>query len=190
MKERYKMKSKSRIPATIMAVLDRTVTRRGLLICALFSLATVASTWSAVADQPIPVSIYQTYNKLATPKPGFSSSWVGVATLVIGTDALIDPTSTMDVIATGDITHCTYTFTIPDEGTLVLAAVCWSGGHGAWHVAKGTGVLEHFKGIGTQEFGPLPAGQAFTAFERFAGTGTFKKHGDDEHDDDKHGGKK
>jgi len=48
-------------------------------------------------------------------------------------------------------------------------------------------VFEHFKGIGTQEFGPLPAGSAFAAFERFAGTGTFKKHGDDKHGDDKHG---
>jgi hypothetical protein len=185
MKERYKMKSNSRIPATIMAVPTRTATRRNFLICALCSLAMVASAWSVAADQP--VSIYHTYNKLATPNPGFNSSWVGPATLVIGTDALIAPASKMDVIVTGDITHCTYTYTIEGQGTLVIAAVCWSGGHGAWHVAKGTGVFRHFKGMGTQEFGPLPAGSAFAQFERFAGTGIFKRHGGHDNDDDDHG---
>ncbi|PYJ63631.1 MAG: hypothetical protein DME24_00960 [Verrucomicrobia bacterium] len=182
MKERYKMKSNSSIPASIMAVPTRTATRRNFLICALCSLAMVASAWSVAADEP--VSIYHTYNQLATPNRGFNSSWVGPATLVIGTYALTAPSSTMDVIVTGDVTHCTYTYTIEGQGTLVITAVCFRvEGHGAWHVAKSTGVFEHFKGSGTQEFGPLPAGSAFAQFERFAGTGTLKKHGHHDHDD-------
>jgi hypothetical protein len=194
MKERYKMNYKSRIPATIMAVLTRTVTRRGFLICALIcvcSLAIVASARKATGDQPIPVAVLDTFSiSQATPPTGFDVSFEGVVTAIIGTD-VVTGTSRMDVkFVTGDIVHCKFTWVSSDgNGTLVLASVCvLSQGHGTWHVVKGTGRYKNFKAVGTETFGPLPTGSAFTDFERFAGVGTFDKHDDDEHGDDEHGG--
>lgn len=179
------MKSNSNVPTTNKGVLARAVTRRGLLACALCSLAIAASAWSASADEPVPVTIVGTWNKLAAPNPGFSSSWAGVATLVIGTDPLT-ATVTMDVLATatssGTVTHCTYVYTLDNgAGTLVLHAVCWTAelNHGAWQTGKSTGVFEGFKGLGTSTFGNLPATSKYMMFERFQGTG---KHGDDHGD--------
>jgi len=65
-----------------------------------------------------------------------------------------------------------------DVGLCVL-----SQGHGTWHVdvEKSTGRYKNFKAVGTETFGKLSPGQVFTDFERFAGIGTFDKHGDDEH---------
>ena len=187
------MNYKSRIPATIMAVLTRTVTRRGFLICALCSLAIVASVGSAPSvglatedkkDQPIPVAVLDTYSPIPTPAPGFDSSSVGLFTAIIGTD-VITGTSRMDVKrVTGGVVglvHCKFTWVSSDgNGTLVLASVCVNPDrHGTWHVESGTGRFRNFKAVGTETFGPLPVGGPFTNFERFAGIGTFDKHGDD-----------
>lgn len=89
---------KSRIPATIMAVLPRTVTRRGFLICALCSLAIVGSAWSATTNPAIcPVALYDTFSRsAATPPTGFDVSFEGVFTAIIGTD-VVSGTSRMDV---------------------------------------------------------------------------------------------
>ncbi len=181
------MKSNSNVSTTILGVLTRAVTRRGLLACALCSLAIGASAWSASADETVPVTILGTWNKLATPNPGFSSSWAGIATLVVGTDPLT-ATVTMDVVATptpsGGISHCTYVYTLDNgAGTLVLHAVCWStpdGNHGNWQVGKSTGVFEGFKGLGTSTFGNLPSTSKYMMYERFQGTG---KHEDRDHGD-------
>jgi hypothetical protein len=180
------MKPNSNAPTTILGVLTRAVTRRGLLACALCSLAIAAPAWTASADESVPVTILGTWNKLATPNPGFSSSWAGVATLVIGTEPLT-ATVTMDVVATpnpsGTITHCTYVYTLDNgAGTLVLHAVCWSAelNHGAWQVGKSTGVFEGFKGLGTSTFGVLPPSSKYMMYERFQGTG---KHDDANHGD-------
>lgn len=176
----------SRIPATILAVLTRTVTRRGVFICALCSLALVASASSATTDQqPIcAVAIYDTFSRsAATPPAGFNVSFEGVATAIVGTEVATG-TSRMDVkFVTNDIVQCKFTYVLPD-GTLVLRSVCvLSQGHGTWHVARGTGRYENFKAVGTETFGLLTVGpgQVFTNFERFAGIGQFDKHRDDEH---------
>ena len=172
------MNYKSRIPATIMAVLTRTVMRT-FLICALCSLGIVAS---ATADQPIPVAVLDTFSP-TTVTPGFTVSFVGKFTAIIGTE-VVRGTSRMDVLVTaGGIAHCVFTWVRSDgKGTLVVASVCvLPDGHGTWQVEKGTGVFKNFKAIGTQTFGPLPPGGPFTNFERFAGITTDDKHGDDEH---------
>ena len=180
------MNYKSRIPATIIAVL-RTKTRRGFLICALSlcSLAIVASAWKGTTDQPIALAVLDTFKQIATA-PGFDLSTAGVFTAIIGKDVLTG-TSQMDVNVTGDIARCRFTWVPSDgSGSLVLASVCvLSQGHGTRHVAKGTGRYENFKAVGTETFGKLPPelqppGQAFTDFERFAGIGTFDKHHDDD----------
>jgi hypothetical protein len=181
------MKPNSNVPTTILGVLTRAVTRRGLLACVLCSLAIAASASSASADERVPVTILGTWNKLATPNPGFSSSWAGIATLVIGTEPLT-ATVTMDVVATptpsGGISHCTYVYTLDNgAGTLVLHAVCWSTteqNHGAWQVGKSTGVFKGFTGLGTSTFGNLPSGDKYMMYERFQGTG---KHSDADHGD-------
>ena len=84
----------------------------------------------------------------------------------------------MDVKVEGDIARCKFTYETSD-GTLVLASVCdLTAKHGTWHVEKGTGRFENFKAVGTQTFDLPPT------FERFAGIGTFDKHGDDKNGDD------
>ena len=180
------MNYKSRIPATIMAVLTRT--RRGFVICALCSLAIVASAWSATEDQPtgpvIPVAILDTF-KVTTTAPGFGSSFAGVFTAIID-EEVVTGTSRMDVNATGGIARCKFTYVRSDgKGTLVLKSVCvLADGHGTWHVEKGTGCYKNFWAVGTETFGPFfRPGQTFTNFERFAGIGKYKKDGDDEHGD-------
>lgn len=164
------MNDQSRIPSTIMAVLTRTV-RRGFLICALCSLAIVASAWPATADQPIAVAIFDSFSKTA---PGLFN---GTFVAIIGTD-VVRGMSMMDVKVVGDIAFCKFTYEASD-GTLVLASVCdLSAKHGTWHVEEGTGRFKNFKAVGTQTFDIPPT------FERFAGIGTFDKHGDDKHGDD------
>ena len=76
-------------------------------------------------------------------------------------------------------------FVVRSEGSIVLASVCViSQGHGAWHIETGTGLYRNFKAVGTETFGRLPVGGQFTDFERFAGIGTFDRHGNDDDDDD------
>jgi hypothetical protein len=174
------MNYKSRIPATIMAVLTRTVIRT-FLICALCSLAIVAPAWSATADQPIPMAVLDTFNRTFPPAPGFDASFVGVFTSIIGTEVATG-TSRMDVkFVTADIVHCKFTWVRSDgQGNLVLASVCvLSQGHGAWHVEKGTGRYESFKAVGTETFGAF-SGPGYAMFERFAGIGTDGEHGGNE----------
>jgi len=140
------------------------------------------------ADLPIPVAIYDTFKRdLITPTPGFLSSWAGVVTIIIGPDVLTG-TSRMDVNVAAGIARCQFTWVIPGVGTLVTSSsVCkLAGGNGigAWSIEKGTGSFEHFKAVGTETFGPIPSTDpafalGFTDFERFAGIGTFNKHGDD-----------
>ena len=185
------MKYESRIPATIMAALTRTVARRGFLIGALCSLAIVVSAKSASDDRTvIPIAVLDTFKSCATTPgctttPGFGSSFVGVFRAIID-EEVVTGTSRMDVNVAGGIATCKFTWVRSDgKGTLVVASVCvLADGHGAWHVEKGTGCFKNFTGIGTETFGNLPPGGAFTGFERFAGIGTFAKHGDDRHDDD------
>ena len=194
------MNYKSRITATILVL--RTVTPRGLLICALCSLAIVASTWSATAsdsssraNEPVPIAIYDTFSASPTTSPpaGFDRSFVGVFTAIIGAD-VVTGASQMDVClpaVPGGVIRCRFTYVRSDgEGTIVLASVCvLSQGHGAWRVETGSGRYRNFKAVGTETFGKLPPGGQFTDFERFAGIGTFDRHGnDDDHDDDDHGG--
>jgi len=163
--------------------LARTVTRRGLLICLLCSLAIVASVWSAPAGGPVPLAVLDTFNiSGATPPDGYDVSFEGVFTSIIGRD-VASGTSRMDVkFVTSDIVHCKFTWVRSDgKGTLVLASVCvLSNGHGAWHVESGTGRYKNFTAVGTETFGPLTGGP-FTNFERFAGIGEFGGHGGDEH---------
>jgi hypothetical protein len=172
------MNYKSRIRGTVMAVL----TRRAFLICALCSLAIVTSA-SANADRPfpaIPMAVYDTFSISTKHAPdGYDVSFEGVFTSIIGRDVQTG-TSRMDVkFVTNDIVHCKFTW-VCSVGTLVLKSVCvLSNGHGTWHIAGGTGRYKNFKGIGTETFGPLPAGGPFTDYERFAGIVTNDKHGDD-----------
>src|SRR5438445_2839846 len=105
-----------------MAVLTRTVMRRGFLIWALCSLAIVAPAWSATKDQPIPMAILDTFSPTAPPSPGFDASFVGVFTSIIGTDAATG-TSRMDVKfvpgAIVGLVHCKFTWVRSDgQGTL------------------------------------------------------------------------
>ena len=183
------MKANPRITGTIRAVLSCTMTRRSVLICALCSLAIVASARSASDGRPIPVSIYHTYKMVTPPAPGFGSSSEGPFTAVIGEDTA-SGTGRMDVNASAGIARCKFTFVRSDgKGTLVLRAVCFTAdGHGAWHVEEGTGCYKHFEGIGTETFGPrasIKGGVMYTNFEEFGGFGAFDKHGDDEHDGDR-----
>jgi len=143
--------------------------RRGFLLCALFSLAIVAAAWPANADQPVPMAVYDTFAIDGTPPPGYNVSFVGKFTSIIGTE-VVTGTSRMDVaFVTADIVHCQFTW-VSSVGTLVVKSVCvLSNGHGTWHVESGTGRYEHFKAIGTETFGQLPAGGPFTNYERFAG---------------------
>ena len=179
------MNHESRIPATIMSVLTRTrtVTRTGFLIFALCSLAIVPSSVADQdRDQPIPLAVYDTFKRVFPPTPGFGSSWAGVFTSIIGTDVATG-TSRMDVNVAAGIARCRFTWVRSDgSGTLVVRSVCvLANGHGTWHVESGTGRYENFKAVGTETFGallPNPAG--FTDFERFAGIGTDREHGDDE----------
>jgi hypothetical protein len=166
--------------------LTRTVTRRGLLIGAVCSLALVASVWSAPTGASVPMAVLDTFSiSGATPPEGYDVSFEGVFTSIIGRDVATGK-SRMDVkFVTKDIVHCKFTWVRSDgKGTLVLASVCvLSNGHGTWHVESGTGRYRDFQAVGTETFGKLSPGQAFTDFERFAGIGTFDKHGDDEHGD-------
>jgi hypothetical protein len=179
------MNYKSRIPATIMAVLTRTMTHT-FLICALCSLAIVAPAWSANADQPIPVAVYDNFSLISAT--GSDSTWEGKFTSIIGTEVATG-TSRMDVHVTGDIAHCKFTWVRSDgQGTLVVLSVCvLSSGHGTWHVDSGTGAYKNFKAVGTETFGLLadvdspPYVGPFTRFERFAGIGTDGEHGGNEH---------
>ena len=147
------------------------------------------------ADLPLPVAIYDTF-KLTTPTtPGFAVSFAGVVTVIIGTDVLTG-TSRMDVYnVTEDIAYCKFTWVIPGEGTLVTSSsvckIAGANGIGAWSIEKGTGtgIFKHFKAVGTETFGAIPATDpafalGFTDFERFAGVGTFDKHGHDKNGDD------
>src|SRR6267142_2644916 len=115
--------------------LTRTVTRRALLICALGSLAIVASVWSAPTGGPVPLAVLDTFNiSGATPPDGYDVSFEGVFTSIIGGD-VASGKSRMDVkFVTSDIVHCKFTWVRSDgKGTLVLASVCvWSNGHGTW----------------------------------------------------------
>jgi hypothetical protein len=173
------MNYKSRIPATIVAVL----TRRAFLICALCSLAIVTSSSSANAKQPfpaIPMAVYDTFKISSDPAPeGYDVSFEGVFTSIIGREVQSGK-SRMDVkFVTNDIVHCQFTW-VCSVGTLVLNSVCvLSNGHGTWHIAGGTGRYKNFKGIGTETFGLLPAGGTFTNYERFAGIATNDKQDDD-----------
>ncbi len=182
------MKGNTRILATIVSVRTRAIARRGFLLCALlFSLAIVAPARSANADQPIPVAVLDTFNKISTPAPGFTVSFVGVFTSIIGSDDIgvanddvVTGTSRMDVLIVGDIAYCKFTW-VSSVGTLVVRSVCvFSSGHGTWHVESGTGRYKHFKAVGTQTFGRLPSGGPFTNYERFAGITTNDEHGDNE----------
>lgn len=188
------MNYKSRIPATMMAVLTRTrtLTRTGFLIFALCSLAIVSSSVADQTDedQPIPVAVYDTFKRVFPPTPGFQSSWAGVFRSIIGTHVATG-TSRMDVNVTDGIARCRFTWVRADgHGTLVVRSVCvLADGHGTWHVESGTGRYEHFKAVGTQTFGrisPPTIPDGFDNFERFAGLGTDDEHGDD--GDDEHGG--
>ena len=158
--------------------LTRIVTRRGLLIGALCSLAIVASVWSAPTGGPVPLAVFDTFSISSDPPPeGFDVSFKGVFTSIIGGN-VASGTSRMDVkrMPGGDIVHCKFTWVRSDgEGTLVLASVCvLSQGHGTWHVEEGTGVYKNFKAVGTETFGTLPPG-GFTNYERFAGSGRHVK---------------
>ena len=200
--------NKSRIKAILVL---RPMTPRGFLICALCLTAIVASTWSATANQPgrvaafdgssnssrasepVPIAIYDTFSvsPTTTPPAGFDRSFVGVFTAIIGTD-VVTGASQMDVClpdVPGGVIRCRFTYVRSDgEGSIVLASVCViSQGHGAWHLETGTGLYRNFKAVGTETFGRLPLGGQFTDFERFAGIGTFDRHGNDDHDEDDHG---
>ena len=193
------MNYKSRITATVLVL--RTVTPRVFLLCALCAVAIVASAWSATAsdsssraNEPVPIAIYDTFSVSPTtiPPEGFDRSFVGVFTAIIGTD-VVTGASQMDVClpaVPGGVITCRFTYVRSDgEGSIVLASVCViSQGHGAWHIEAGTGRYRNFKAVGTETFGRLPAGGQFTDFERFAGIGTFDRHGNDDHDEDDQGG--
>ena len=103
---------------------------------------------------------------------------------LIGPDVLTG-TSRMDVNVAAGIAYCRFTWVIPGVGTLVTSSsVCkLAGGNGigAWSIEKGTGSFKHFKAVGTETFGGIspPTAEGFDNFERFAGIGTFDKHGDD-----------
>src|SRR6267142_7041333 len=114
----------------------------------------------------------------ATPPPGYEVSFEGVFTSIIGTE-VVSGTSRMDVhFVTSDIVECKFTW-VSSVGTLVVRSVCvLSNGHGAWHIAGGTGRYKHFKGVGTETFGKLSPGGTFTDFERFAGIATNDEDGD------------
>ena len=107
-------------------------------------------------------------------------SFEGVFTSIIGTE-VVTGTSRMDVhFVTSDIVHCKFTW-VSSVGTLVVRSVCvLSNGHGAWHIASGTGRYKDFKGVGTETFGKLSPGGPFTDFERFAGIATNDEDGDKE----------
>jgi hypothetical protein len=178
------MKVDPKIPTTIVARRARAIARRGFLLCALFSLAIVPSAWSANSDQPrpaIPIAVLDTFHiSTATPPPGFEVSFEGVFTSIIGTE-VVSGTSRMDVhFVTSDIVHCKFTW-VSSVGTLVVRSVCvLSNGHGAWHIARGTGRYKNFKGVGTETFGKLAPGGPFTDFERFAGIVTNGEDGDND----------
>src|SRR5437879_3552012 len=139
------------------------------------------------AELSIPVAIYDTFKRELTPTPGFLSSWAGVVTVIIGPDVLTG-TSRMDVNVAAGIAYCRFTWVIPGVGTLVTSSsVCkLAGGNGigAWSIEQGTGSFKHFKAVGTETFGPIPPNDpalalGFTDYEKFAGIGTFNKHGED-----------
>jgi hypothetical protein len=157
------------------AVRIRTVVSKGFMLCALFSLAIVAAAWPANAAQLVPMAVLDTFNQTA-PAPGYTLSFVGTFTSIIGTE-VVTGASRMDVnVVPGPgatlLAYCKFTW-VSSAGTLVVQSVCVFGdGHGTWHVESGTGRYEKFKAVGTQTFGPLPAGGPFTDYERFAGFAT------------------
>lgn len=168
------MKANSQISTSFMGT--RTVVHKGLLLCALFSLAFVAAAWPANAKQLTPVAVYDTF-AITAPSPGYTVSFVGKFTSIIGTE-VVTGTSRMDVRVVAGIAYCKFTW-VSAVGTLVVQSVCTlADGHGTWQVESGTGRYEHFKAIGTQTFGPLPAGGPFTMYERFAGIATNDGHDD------------
>lgn len=127
----------------------------------------------------IPMAVLDTFSRsTATPPPGFEVSFEGEFTSIIGTE-VVSGTSRMDVhFMTSDCVECKFTW-VSSVGTLVVRSVCvLSDGHGTWHIARGTGRYKHFKGIGTETFGTLSPGGAFTNFERFAGIVTNDEDGD------------
>ena len=140
------------------------------------------------ADLPIPVAIYDTFKRdPINTTPGFGVTFRGEVTVIIGSDVLTG-TSRMDVNVAAGIARCQFTWVIPGAGTLVTSSsVCkLAGGNGigAWSIEEGTGIFKNFKAVGTETFGPIPPADpafalGFTDFERFAGIGTFDKHGDD-----------
>ena len=150
------MKHNTRIPATFVAVRTHTLARRGFLLCALFSLAIVATGWSATADSKTPVSLDQ---KMVYTGPGLF--WTGTFTGNIG-DLVISGTTTMTVVLPADKFfkegHCTHTFYAKDGtgtivGTIVAHSKCnFETGIGHWRVESATGIFEGFNANGSQTF--------------------------------------
>jgi hypothetical protein len=116
-----------------------TVTRRGLLICALLSLAMVAGSGRATAAPPVPVSLIEADNFVGGTATDILLE--GVFTGTIGTVA-VSGTTHMETIVVGNTFHCTHEWAASDGSLLVLASNCNMGTmNGQWHVVYGDGIF-------------------------------------------------
>jgi hypothetical protein len=136
------MKSGFRMLAAVAAGRTLTIARRGLLICALFSLAMVAAGGRATAAPATPVSLTEADNIVgATANHLFAA---GIFEGTIGTEA-VSGTTSMDVRVVGNTFHCVHTWTASDGSTLVLHSDCnMMTLNGQWRVVYGDGMFAGF----------------------------------------------
>jgi hypothetical protein len=136
------MKCGFKIPATIAMGHTRRVARRGLLICALFSLVVVAVGGRASAGPPVSVSFIEADDVVgATANHVFVE---GVFQGTIGTES-VSGTTAMDVRVEAETFHCTHTWTASDGSTLVIHSDCnMMTLNGQWRVVYGDGIFANF----------------------------------------------
>ena len=125
------------LPLTLL-----TPARRGLLICALLSLAMLAAGGQATAARPTPVSLIEADNVVAsTPTQEFDA---GVFKGTVGT-VPVSGTTLMEVTVVGQTFHCVHSWVEADGSVLVIHSDCNAITlNGQWRVVYGDGMFAGF----------------------------------------------
>jgi hypothetical protein len=136
------MKRNSRTVAVIVAGCARTAARRGLLICALFSLVMIAAGGRATAGPSTAVSLTEADNIVGEAANHLFAA--GIFEGTIGTEA-VSGTTSMDVRVVGNTFHCVHTWTASDGSTLIINSDCnMMTLNGQWRVVYGDGMFANF----------------------------------------------